>query len=540
MNNPFVHRRRPLSRPRLGLRPLRLGLLFVFGAALLLVSGRLPAQEPFYRDTSPEITELRRLYSQAGRVFPQGATPISRLRLRDMARELPGAPADSLEVREPLAIRAAVDTALEVYLETQDYQESLYDQLRRVDPLVAVHLSAETPEGPALHISFDLQRELQQDSWSNVPYPESGNPVPLENDNVTWGVLYLPVSGESWRFEAVFGRQPVHIGPSPNGSLGPSRRHPFLDALRLNLHAGALTMTHIVAQLENRAAGTDVSLPTTATESNTYDFGISRILFNTHHFEYAFDRLRLGIGARVILSRENNYFHINDYFPVFSWHNAQIEPKNMCLLADASYTLRPGIEAYLQLGFDDIAGGPVGVGDTEVPNIDAYIAGLRYWTALGPRPVFGFAEVGYTHYLWGNYQPEVALSRGIYRLNLDSGNRSMPLTSPYGPGVIWFAGSATLGVSDALRLTLDYELLSVNTEANLFTTPYDEDDAVKNADRDILQRATLEAAWRPLDNLELALIPGITTNEKAIRGELEISARSSFSTGGGRSSGGSR
>ncbi len=531
MNNHF--RRRPGTRP--WSRPLRHALLCAFGVALLFVPGRLPAQEPFYRDTSPEVTELRRLYSEAGLVFPQGATPISRLRLGELAGDLEGPGAatlhEELSLDRSIAIRAAIDITLEAYLETEDHKESLYDELQRVDPLLAVHLSAETAEGPALHFSFDLQREFQQDSWSNVPYPESGNPVPLENDNVTWGVLYLPVTGESWRFEAVFGRQPVHIGPSPNGSLGPSRRHPFLDALRLNLHAGSLTMTHIVAQLENRAAGTDVSLPTA---SDTYDFGISRILFNTHHFEYAFDRLRLGVGARVILSRENNYFHINDYFPVFSWHNAQIEPKNMCLLADASYALLPGVEAYLQLGFDDIAGGPVGVGDTEVPTIDAYLAGLRYWTALGQRQVFGFAEVGYTHYLWGNYQPEVGLSRGIYRLNLDSGNRTMPLTSPYGPGVIWFASSATVGLSDTLRLTLDYELLSVNTQANLFTTPYDEDDAVKNADRDILQRATLEAAWRPIDKLELALIPGITTNEKDIRGELEISARSSFSTGGNR------
>ena len=510
-------------------------LAFAFGVALILVSGRLPAQEPFYRDASPEVTELRRLYGEAGRVFPQGSTPISRLRLAELASDLesPGVAAvqEALSLDRGIAIRAAVDTTLETYLETGDREEPFYHQFDRVDPLAKVHLSAQTAEGPALHMRFDLQREYRQGNWSNVPYPASGNPVPLENDNVRWGVLYLPLSGEAWSFEAVFGRQPVHVGPSPLGSLGPSRRLPHLDALRVNLHFGDLTMTHVVSQLENRPAPFDT---TVSNASTAYDYDISRILFNTHYFEYAFDRLRLGIGAWVLASRPNNYFHLNDYFPVFSWHNAEIEPKNMCFLGDASYAFLPGFEGYVQLGFDDLRGGGVGVGDTDVPSIDAYLAGIRYWSSLGRRPLFGFAEVGYTHYLWGNYRDDVALSKAIYRLNVDNGNKTLPLTSPYGPGVIWFASSATVALSDTLRLTLDYELLSVNTEANLFTTPYEEDDAVKNADRDILQRATFEAAWRPIERLELALTPAITTNETDIRGELEISARSSFSTGGNR------
>ncbi|MFW5843340.1 MAG: hypothetical protein ACOCW6_05400 [Spirochaetota bacterium] len=510
------------------------GLALALGIALLLVSGVLPAQEPFYRDTSPEIIELRRLYSEAGRVFPQGATPISRLRLAELALDLegpgPAALREALSLDRSVAIRAAVDTTLETYLETGEREEPFYDQYDRVDPLTEVHLSAQTAGGPALHMRFDLQREYRQNTWSNVPYPESGNPVPLENDNVRWGVVYLPLSGEDWSFEAVFGRQPVHLGPSPLGSLGPSRRLPFLDALRVNLHIGDLTMIHVVSQLENRSAPLDTAV--IADDPATYGYDISRILFNTHYFEYAFDRLRLGIGAWVLASRPNNYFHLNDYFPVFSWHNAEIEPKNMCFLGDASYAFLPGLEGYVRIGFDDLRGGGVGVGDTDVPSIDAYLAGVRYWSFLGERPLVGFAEVGYTHYLWGNYKDDVALSKAIYRLNVDNGNQTLPLTSPYGPGVVWLAGSASLAVSDAVRLTLDCELLSVNTEANLFTTPYDEDDTVKNADRDILQRTTIEAAWRPLDNLELALTPGITTNEKDLRGELEISARSSFSTGG--------
>lgn len=531
MNNPSGTR----PRPRLRLRPFRLALLGAFGVALLLVSGRLPAQEPFYRDASREVTELRRLYAEAGRVFPQGATPISRLRLAELAAALEGPGAaglqEALSLDRSLAIRAAVDTALEAYLETGDREEPFYYQYERVDPLAKVHLSAQTAAGPALHMRFDLQREYRQGNWSNVPYPASGNPVPLENDNVRWGVVYLPLSGDEWSFEAVFGRQPVHVGPSPLGSLGPSRRLPHLDALRLNLHIGDLTMTHVVSQLENRPAPLDTAVPNAST---TYDYGISRILFNTHYFEYAFDRLRLGIGAWVLASRPNNYFHLNDYFPVFSWHNAEIEPKNMCFLGDASYAFLSGLEGYVQIGFDDLRGGGVGVGDTDVPSIDAYLAGLRYWSSLGRRPLFGFAEVGYTHYLWGNYRDDAALSKAIYRLNVDNGNQTLPLTSPYGPGVIWFASSAAFGVTASFRLTLDYELLWVNTEANLFTTPYDEDDAVKNADRNIRQRATLEAAWRPIDKLELALIPGVTTDESDIRGELEISARSSFSTGGNR------
>src|SRR6056297_1065141 len=110
MNNPFGPR--PWCRPRPRLLPLRIVLLGAFGVALLLLSGRLPAQEPFYRDASPEVTELRRLYGQAGRVFPQGSTPISRLRLAELAADLEAPEADAvgeaLSLDRPIAIRAAV------------------------------------------------------------------------------------------------------------------------------------------------------------------------------------------------------------------------------------------------------------------------------------------------------------------------------------------------------------------------------------------------------------------------------------------------
>ena len=62
-------------------------------------------------------------------------------------------------------------------------------------------------------------------------------------------------------------------------------------------------------------------------------------------------------SALVVLAREGNFFVLSDFFPVFSWHDADIKPNNMSLIFDLDAVLFPGFRVMGQFGFDDISQG---------------------------------------------------------------------------------------------------------------------------------------------------------------------------------------
>jgi hypothetical protein len=252
-----------------------------------------------------------------------------------------------------------------------------------------------------------------------------------------------------------------------------------------------------------------------------YAYGKNIIFYNVHYFEYAWDRLRLGIGGQMVISRPMNNFQLGDFFPVFSWHNADIVPNNMCLVFDAAYLLAPGLELYTQLGFDDVSAETFGIADSELPTIPAYVAGLHFRpgaAAGGPEPGPGpdfdvLLEGGWTHYLWGNFHEEFLLSRAIYRQDTDAGSESMPLTSPYGPGVVWGMLEASAGWRSGFELGISYLLRVENTEANLYDTPYLASESVENAPRRVLHRVALQPVFRPGPTLALYAEPALVMDE---------------------------
>mgnify|MGYP001439732156 CR=1 FL=1 len=91
-----------------------------------------------------------------------------------------------------------------------------------------------------------------------------------------------------------------------------------------------------------------------------------------------------------------------------------------------------------------------------------------------------FAESGFAHFLWGNYdgtqnRPEDVnpLLRFIYRYVVDGGAVLMPLSSPYGPGAVWARASVDWSPpGSGLDLGVEVLYLSKNSAANLIDTPY--------------------------------------------------------------------
>ena len=78
------------------------------------------------------------------------------------------------------------------------------------------------------------------------------------------------------------------------------------------------------------------------------------------------------------------------------------------MVADASWCFLPGWTVSAQAGFDDFNAGIIGVGDTDIPTIDAYIVGLRWDGGGAERRTAVALEGGYTHYLWGCFD-EIAV-----------------------------------------------------------------------------------------------------------------------------------
>ena len=118
-----------------------------------------------------------------------------------------------------------------------------------------------------------------------------------------------------------------------------------------------------------------------------------------------------------------------------------------------------------------------------------------------------YLEAGYTQYLWGNFTAtgqggltarHARALRYRYLLGTNGDAGLIPLTSPYGPGALWFRllAGQELGLL-GLRLGTDILLLGKNTAANLIVTPYDQ--TVPNAPWEFFGQFGLDLRWRSGD-----------------------------------------
>lgn len=455
--------------------------LRLFLAALLLsVAVAAFPVDRLYGPGEGRVRELARLYRVAGEPFPTASFPLSTAWLYEAALELRtkaagGGLADALDAYlaglgyAPREVKTGVDLELrpEGYLETEYLREDITEKLRREDPALRLRIAGGVSDGPLLHTRVEAIRDYNTGHPSNLTPPRDGDPVPYEFNNVYEGYFH-------WPFEFVsitFGRQKLDLGPAPRSSIALAGNLPYHDALRITMDLGPIRMHHHISSIDNFEAREDVVLPPPdpAPPREVYDFDRSQIFFNTHYFEYRFDAWRLGVGANMVVSRELNNFNLSDFFPVFSWHNANLVPRNMSAFLDATVPLAPGFELYGQASFDDIRTTGVGIGDEPIPTIPAFTLGSR-WSRIGAVLVWDAGvDLGYTHYLWGNYPREYGLSRAVYRLRTEGGGFALPLTAPYGPGTVFALADVELG-GERFSAGLLYEIVGEKPDAELFTT----------------------------------------------------------------------
>ena len=557
------------------IRSLLLLISLAFGAALPAAAYTL------YMPDEPEVQSLVRLYSQAGRVFPDASFPLSKADLDEYAARLLDAELDKQKALTPRLIAdvrtyrrnldfqsgrefMSVDSALEMsgLLHSKPWPEEpevqragdtisgapAYDgpgtagandltrypndlHTRFVDfpDMLQLALAAGVQGHSGMHISAGIRREYRPDALpaSNLYFIDSEKDALIENYMIRTG--YLAWRGE--HFEARFGRAPAHYGDSRFSTFLPGQNLPWLDTFTYRYHIGPLTMTSYFGTLENRvsddeaalfgigdggAAGGAYTFDTDRTigfddagqlvlnpkavlpeDSEPLDMAFSEttILTSMHRFIFSWPKLRLGISAHSLVARERNALVMGDIFPIFSWHNGFVGHHNMHFVGEAAYTPVPGLALYGQAAWDDInASELIGIPDSSLPNIGAYLGGLA-WQGSFPfgtdHPAADLSaklEVGRTHYLWGSYysyHPEKGgyFERAIYRYKAKEGVYWMPLTSPYGPGVVWVDAQTDVRLPSGLELALGGKYLSINSAADLLALTYERNDALEDAPR---------------------------------------------------------
>jgi hypothetical protein len=547
------NRRRPSGALRAALVSISLLLLAPSGAAVA---------QGF--ETVDLGRRTRDLYLEAGLVPPTASWPAShaeltgyvealqvedlsgplRARTRSLAGALSATGAVSSRT-DPVHISAALTLMPQYYLDQP--RGTFAEQSRVESPLGQLELGLGRRTGAYLHAEGALQREWQIDSPTNIPGPVDGNPLRFENNLMREGYVFLPIGP----MDLAFGRQDMSLGPGAAGadSLYVTDRVLFLDALRATMRLGPVKMTSVTSTLENGRAVPDVELVT----DGPYAFERNTILYNIHYFEYAWRRVRLGLGSQIVAVRALNGFQLGDFFPVFSWHNADITPNNMSLVGDVSVAVAPGVQIWGQYGYDDISGEAFGFGDSEIPTIDAYLGGVRIRRRLpvggrgergagvvgpqaAPAVTLGAdAVVGYTHYLWGNFDDDIALARAVYRVEADGPRQSMPLTSPHGPGALW-VGAGGSAEWRGLDLGLRYRAVGTKPGMDLYTTPYRSSEAIEAAARRWNHTVTFSATFLLNQlfsggDIGLSLAPELGWGAEGVRFGLVVTGRFHYSAG---------
>jgi len=472
--------------------------------------------ESYFID-SEEVRTLRYLYRRQGLVFPFQGYPIHGSKLLAALERLPP-PASGRDqelydhlmaelVRQQesgLILRGNLSASYEHRVRTSsvladpghvkngiDFQRDFLS----FDPILSLGA------GIGFFKGLDVAAEVQlRQPWkypydyapvNNFLYPFHGSELDINYDILTRGML-------SWNgtyMDIGLGRERVHFGDAPGGSLYPSRLLPFMDGLRMTVPLGPFTLDYMLAAIiprksqEEEALGGINSLGIPSSETSKHfgfmlDENPTIILSSTHIFHWNFGKIKVGAGGTVMYARSNNNYNFTDILPISIFHNADSRPNNLNLILDFSWAFYPGWTVSLMGGFDDINASFINVSDSSVPTIPAVILQLEYSLAARPFLADFLFEAGWTHYLWGNYQYDgdpddgkpwggVYLARAIYRYSTFNHSVLLPLTSPYGPGVTWGRLKGDFSFSRLpLKAGADLLVLAKRQNVNLVTTPY--------------------------------------------------------------------
>ncbi|HET7838611.1 MAG TPA: hypothetical protein VFL04_02540, partial [Rectinemataceae bacterium] len=385
--------------------------------------------------------------------------------------------------------------------------------------------------GLAMGVTIQAKPEFNRDYHGGYFAPSNAFPIMAEEqDFLTRGVL----SWTSPHLDLAIGRDRVGYGDDVRGSIMPGSSLPYLDAIKGELRLGPARLDWMVANIESkqsweaRAFGSDYDVePNLGVAPPTSLFGFetsdtpTAIYEMFHRISWDFGALRFELAENYIVARPSNRLVVTDLLPLSVWHNANEVPNNDTLYINATWKPSEDLKLAFQGGFDDINGEILGIPDSG-NTIPAAVLGLTWAKDTGAGEFGLYTELGYTHYLWGSFSAhgqigikyDDPLARAIYRLDLDNGAGLIPLTSPYGPGALWFLASGGLELGGSgLRLGTELLVLGKNTEANLIATPYDK--TIQDAPWELFASLKLPVRYRT-GSIDLTASPDLCLRNRQL------------------------
>lgn len=465
----------------------------------LLVGGTLFAQS--YGSLSPEVEAIRGEYLSRGRLFPVIAFPVGAGQLARVAAEV------GIEFESVPGGRAFVEVAGDgrlssgaTLIEPEAPRDGIDIRSAWVSRPALIRLGGGYLDGSGL--SFEIEAELRDEwseewrSFSNIPSDAGpGYGLLLSNQMLRRGVL----AWEGERARAMIGRDVIHLGTAGLSSFLPSDRLPYLDAARVDLPIGPFQLDWMIGTFLAIESWEKTDVDDISTTDPDIGFWLEdswrSIIFVVHRLSYSTPRFRIGLAEQVFYARPSGAFELNDLLPVGTFHALDDIPDNMSLVLELSLAAAPGLALHFSAAYDDISSDIIGVADSVVPTIDAYRAAVEWQAPFGGRRIEGIGELGYTHYLFGNFDAVTNLGAGngwedpnylakhVARYNTDQGGLLLPFSSPYGPGALWFRHEASMQLGASTSLGLEAFVLSKTVGVSIVGTPYARDDSLQHAPR---------------------------------------------------------
>lgn len=411
-------------------------------------------------------------------------------------------------------------------------------------PFARIEMGYGRAEGLSLALECEFRPTWSGD-WGkadNLPGAGKGEPLGIENFFLTRGVLAYRMGGS---FISLGRDQPDYDG-TLRGSLLPGRRLPFLDALRARGKMGSFTLDWMAATIQALPSWDGVDVDPNAgvgAAAPVYDweYGVEPtiIVEVLNRFSWVFGDFVLGVSDHAMLARRNNRFYWTDFLPVSSRHQTAVAGTNNSMVLDLTWRPLPTLSLRAEAGFDDISASSFGVEDTGSPTIDAYVLGASYGENLAAGAIDARLELGYTQYLWGNYEggeikpnDQNPFLRFQYRYLVDSGDALLlPLTSPYGPGALWLEAAGGFEPRKSnFRFGIELLLLRKNTEANLITTAVLNNSTTASAPTFLYTRIALPCRMR-FGEAEFCVSPTLHLRDSEPYPEATFSARWSLRSG---------
>jgi len=356
---------------------------------------------------------------------------------------------------------------------------------------------------------FLMHADVYDDStgfqYTTLILPNDTSLVPAEHHWLTESWLWF----EPKPFEIQIGRGPVHIGPMDN-SLILSDAIPFMDMIRASVSGGHWRWDWIIATPETRLNG----------GNNAVDFSL---VYNLHRVEYREDTWQFDVSEYNLMVPP---LVLADFFPVTSTHQTDIVPNHNALVLGGQWAPGPGYRIMGQYGLNALDSRLFGIPNNPIPTIWAFLLGTEWQTQAADDPLRLYAEVGMTHYLWGNFGD--ARMQSIYYQVLDGYSASMPLTSPYGPGTAWINLSARWSHGP---LSLETKLEVFDTQSTVsFSTPYVYNWGLEGFGPSAAERLSVKVKWTLAPEWALVFQPAQMYND----GQLSAQARLSVDWGSGK------